>query len=376
MHRPSSRPDASPPLRSRGGMARALRHMRAAGVALLAGPCAGVFAAEPLDCSRLPQAHERSGGGFYTGQFEGGPAFRMSLPAGAPPAPARDRRTPEPAAEYWYPRTYIGTALPMRADDKLPAAAARDGGFAFIVTDPDSDKPAERFEGRLSPDRAHASGTWTNLRNGKRLPFTLARLYDYRVLELSAPRPKSATEGEDAEDAARPYDFDAVWPVLPDAGATQALRSAVLRCGGPSGGALDESHEARIVWQGPDAVSVAIMDYEYEPGTPHGQPSSRGFAFAVHGGAWRLTRLADWLDTSPACLRQATQRTAALLRKQEAASPEQAKIDADAHFTPLPGGLWFTFDPYEVDSYAGGRHEVFVDKRELAHCVKALPAAD
>jgi hypothetical protein len=317
------------------------------------------------DFLKAPDRIEWQAGGLYDGRFEDGTRFQIQL---AYPRPATVPNSVLPFAEsYWYPKHFTGTVLTLR-DIGHAAETLR------LAVQPDLNVPAEEsFTITLAPDKLSGQGSWTSTSLHKQMRFSLQRAvaYDYVVVKRPAPIEVRGSEPE------RSFVFAAWFPVLGNADADAWVREQAGKCGGD----LECMNQVQVRWKSSSLLSLNAMAWEYNYTAAHGNFGSTTRQYSVDREQFAPACLDAFVDMSAACVSRITSSIVAQLEAAELSWPRQWAEHAPVQnkwlkFTPTASGIAFSFDPYEVGSYAQGAPSVFLTRAQLGPCVKNLPASD
>ncbi|MDY0976782.1 RsiV family protein [Massilia sp. CFBP9012] len=322
----------------------------------LAGPAT---AQEHGDLLQAPERIEWEVGGLYEGRFPDGRPFQVAL---AYPAPGS---LPGDAAKimdnaYWFPRDYTGKA---RSLEMLEAPA----GVTHLAPLLDSGAQApERFSIALDAGRHAGKGSWTQEEPAKTLPFSLKRIVAYRAVAVTRPSPQAQAEGSD-----QPFVFSAVFPVFGDKVLDAWVRDMAGRCDADT----ECTNKVLVRWHSKGQLSLDASAWTFGFGAAHGNYGSSMRHYALGGGKAVHTRFTGFVDAGTACREKVSAALVARLAAQGLSWAEQGALDVfkEPKFIPLPSGIEFHWDPYEVGSFAQGIPSVFLTRAELEGCVRNLP---
>ncbi len=355
-------PAASRSLHRLAGLAREMSLFGAALVFLICCPVLCGAKTQAENYLRADGRIEWQAGGFYEGTFADGTPFQMNLPYPMPEPVARQSEGISPLrGAYWYPRRFAGNAL------ALELKTSTESGFTAVVQDPEDDNAsvAERFTGHFSPDKANITGTWTLMRNNKKMDFSMQRVFSYKGVFVSRV----------IQDAVKPYPFtfSAAFPVIGDPVVDKWIATAVSSC--------EENQECinsvSVVWLSKDSFSLHDERYGYSHGSAHGQSDADLRHYGVKGTSYHPASLDQFINTSPQCREGITRQLIASLKKQGMSQPESIPVkylQDTSNFLPTPTGIRFDFHHYEAGSYAEGAPSVFLTRENLGQCLKHLPA--
>ena len=330
------------------------------------GACAEVVAPSE-DFLKASDRIEWHAGGLYDGRFEDGTRFQIQL---AYPRPASVPKAALPFAEvYWYPKRFTGQVLVL---NRIEAS----GKPVQLVVQPDSRIPAsERFTIALAPDMLSGSGTWSAPKLKKQMAFTLQRavVYDYVVVKRPAP----ADARDRRVDPELSFVFASWFPVLGDAHADAWVHERAGICTGD----LECINQIKVRWKSPSLLSLDASTWEYNDGTAHGNGGSMTRQYGVDKERLTPLGLDAFADTGAACVSKITSAIVAQLQARKLPWAEEWAKHAPLQnkwlkFMPTPGGIAFSFDPYEVGPYSEGSPSVFLTRAQLGSCLRSLPAVD
>lgn len=278
----------------------------------------------------------------------------------------------------WYQLESTGTAI------ELDGRVTGDREYIISeISERDDTAIGGTFSGAptLEPDLQEITitGTWSGP-DGRELPFRLARVADYSILDLS--------QGRIGARRSLPYFVDARLsafnhPLHADALAElvdffeqgrQSLLTGELWYGWTS----DENTAIRYL--GADFLSARSSIYSYTGGA-HGNHHHRAFNLQLTDGAVRPVALADLFIPGSDYLAVLSAHVLDDLRRQEAYDVVEGTItelteDDLAVFTLSPAGIGFAFAPYQVGPYAQGSFFVTVPLEVIAdHAAPGTPLA-
>lgn len=326
---------------------------------LLATAASSSSAQQAEDFLAAPDRIEWDAGGLYEGRFSDGTPFQIELSYAKPEA-LRGDANDIPGNAYWYPRHFTGQVLVLEATQ-------RSGERLTLATPPWREGASkETFSIVLSPDKLGGQGSWTSATLGKQLSFKLQRSVLYRAVAVTRPYPEAQEE-----DPGRQFHFSAVFPLLDDRDAAAWVRTEAASCGG----ALECHNRITVAWRTGGLLSLESRSYEYYWRTPHGNTASTTRHYLDKGGKLVPADFGHFFAQSAACRAKASAAIVAKLRAQGLSLAEQGALGEtrEPKFTPLPDGIAFAWDQYEVGSYMEGAPGVFLTRAELAGCAKNLP---
>lgn len=338
--------------------------MRAA-ACLVPALLALAFPASAQDHGDLLQAPERiewEAGGLYQGRLADGALFQVALAYPAPgglPGEAAKIMT----SAYWFARDYTGKgrtlALLKAPPGTMELAPLLDSGA----------QGPERFAVDLDADRRGGKGSWRQAQDKQAQSFSLKRIMAYRAVALTRPSPQARAEGSD-----QPFVFSAVFPVFRDAALDAWVRDMAGRCDAD----LECTNKVLVRWHSKGQLSLDASAWTFGHGAAHGNYRSSMRHYALGGGKPVHTRFTHFVDAGTACRDKVSAALVARLAAQGLSWAEQGALDVfkEPKFIPLPSGIEFHWDPYEVGSFAQGIPSVFLARAELAGCVRNLPHGD
>lgn len=325
-------------------------------LALAAGPAA---AQEHGDLLQAPERVEWDAGGLYEGRLPDGTPFQVALaypaPGGLPGEAGKIM-----ANSWWFLRDYKGKAQELAVLEAAPGAL-----HLAPLLDSGAQGP-QRFSIVLDADGRGGKGSWTQAQGDQGLAFTLERLVRYRAVALSRPSPAAQAEGSD-----QPFVFAALFPVFRD----QALDAWVRAMAGRCDADLECTNRVAVRWHSKHQLSLDASAWTYGYGAAHHQFRSEMRHYAMHDGAPVHTRFTAFVAPSTACRQQVSSALVAKLGAQGLSWPEQGALGVfeEPKFIPLPRGIEFHWDPYEVGSFGQGLPSVFLTRAELGDCATHLP---
>jgi hypothetical protein len=314
------------------------------------------------DLLRSPERIEWEAGGLYQGRLADGALFQVALayPAlgGLPGDAARIM-----ASAFWFARDYTGKARTL-ALLKAPPGAME----LAPVLDSGAQGP-ERFAVDLDADRRGGKGSWRQAQDKPAQSFSLKRIVAYRAVALTRPSPQAQAEGSD-----QPFVFSAVFPVFRDAALDAWVREMAGRCDAD----LECTNKVVVRWHSKGQLSLDASAWTFGYGAAHGNYRSSMRHYALGGGKAVHTRFTGFVDAATACRDKVSAALVARLAAQGLSWAEQGALDMfkEPKFIPLPSGIEFHWDPYEVGSFAQGIPSVFLPRAELEGCVRNLPHGD
>ena len=329
---------------------------------LLALAAGAAGAQDHGDLLQAPERIEWDAGGLYAGRLPDGTPFQVALaypaPAGLPDGAAKIM---EPA--FWFPRDYTGKARKLAV---LEAPA----GVANLTPLLDSGAQApERFSFVLDADQRGGKGSWTQEDPARTLPFTLERTVLYRAVAVTRPSPEAQAEGSD-----QPFVFSALFPVFKDSALEAWVRAMAGRCDADT----ECTNKILVRWHSTGQLSLDASVWTFGYGAAHGNYSSSMRHYALESGKAVHTRFTAFVAAGTACREKVSAALVSKLGAQGLSWAEQGVLDVfkEPNFIPLPSGIEFHWDPYEVGSFAQGIPSVFLTRAELEGCVANLPHAD
>jgi len=331
-------------------------------VALLALAAGSAAAQEHGDLLQAPERIEWDAGGLYEGRFPDGTPFQVALAYPAPAGLPGDAATiMEPT--YWLPRDYTGKARKLALLD-APAGVAK----LAPLLDSGAQAP-ERFSIVLDADHRSGKGSWTQDAPARTLPFSLERIVLYRAVAVTRPSPEAQAEG-----SSQPFVFSALYPVFRDEALAGWVRGMAGRCDADT----ECTNRILVRWHSKGQLSLDASTWTFGFGAAHGNYRSSMRHYALEGGKAVHTRFTAFVDAGTACRQKVSAGLVAKLGAQGLSWAEQGALDVfkEPNFIPLPGGIEFHWDPYEVGSFAQGIPSVFLTRDELGSCANKLPHYD
>lgn len=329
---------------------------------LLALSAAPAGAQEHGDLLGAPERIEWDAGGLYEGRFPDGTPFQVALAYSAPAGlPGNAAAIMEPG--YWFPRDYTGKARKLASLEAPP-------GVTNLAPLLDSGAQApDRFSIVLDADHRGGKGSWTQEEPARTLPFSLTRIILYRAVALTRPSPEAQAEGSD-----QPFVFSALFPVFRDEALAAWVRDMAGRCDADT----ECTNKILVRWHSQGQLSLDASAWTFGYGAAHGNYRSSMRHYALAGGKPVHTRFTAFVDAGTACRQKVSAGLVAKLGAQGLSWAEQGALDVfkEPNFIPLPGGIEFHWDPYEVGSFAQGIPSVFLSREELGSCVTNLPRYD
>lgn len=334
--------------------------------ALLALACTAA-AQEHGELLQAPERIEWEAGGLYEGRLPDGTPFQVALAYPAPEGlPGETANIMDSA--WWFPRDYTGKARRLAALDAPPGAP----NLALMQLVPLLDSGAEgpeRFSVNLDVDGRGGKGSWQQAEDQQAQSFSLKRIVAYRAIALTRPSPQAQAEGSD-----KPFVFSAVFPVFGD----EALDAWVREMAGRCDADLECTNKVLVRWHSKGQLSFEASAWTFGFGAAHGNYRSTTRHYALGGGKAVHTRFTAFVDAGTACRDKVSTALVSKLAAQGLSWAEQGTLDVfkEPKFIPLPSGIEFHWDPYEVGSFAQGSPSVFLTQAELEGCVKNLPHGD
>ena len=331
-------------------------------VALLALAAGSAAAQEHGDLLQAPERIEWDAGGLYEGRFPDGTPFQVALAYPAPGGLPGDAATiMEPT--YWFPHDYTGKARKLALLD-APAGVAK----LAPLLDSGAQAP-ERFSIVLDADHRSGKGSWTQDAPARTLPFSLERIVLYRAVAVTRPSPEAQAEG-----SSQPFVFSALYPVFRDKALAGWVRGMAGRCDADT----ECTNRILVRWHSKGQLSLDASTWTFGFGAAHGNYRSSTRHYAFEGGKAVHTRFTAFVDAGTACRQKVSAGLVAKLGAQGLSWAEQGALDVfkEPNFIPLPGGIEFHWDPYEVGSFAQGIPSVFLTRDELGSCASKLPHYD
>jgi len=285
---------------------------------------------------------EWDAGGLYAATLPDGTRLRFALgypePAGLP---VDGKKVME--SGYWSPRAYTGQAQAFSPDEQL------------AVTFDD---------GRLT-----GKAEWTPPQSTRRLTLPLERLVLYRGVAFTRPSPEAKAEGSDQQ-----FVFSALYPVFGDPALNDWVRAVAGKCDAD----LSCANRVTVRWHSAHQLSLDAGSWTYNHGAAHQNYRSETRHYALDGEAALRTRFTAYVAPSTECRARVSGLLVAKLEEQGASWAEEGKLDylRAPKFIPLPTGIEFHWDPYEVGSFGQGMPSVFLTRAELGECATNLPKAD
>lgn len=322
----------------------------------LAGPA---MAQDHGDLLQAPERIEWEAGGLYEGRLPDGALFQVALAYPAPEGlPGGAGKIMDSA--YWFARDYTGKARPLASLETQPGTLE-----LAPLLDSGAQGP-ERFAVNLDADRRGGKGSWRQAAETPAQSFSLKRIVTYRAVALTRPSPQAQAEGSD-----RPFVFSAVFPVF----GVEALDAWVREMAGRCDADLECTNKVLVRWHSKGQLSLDASAWTFGVGAAHGNYSSSMRHYALAGGEPVHTRFTGFVDAGTACREKVSAALVARLAAQGLSWAEQGALDVfkAPKFIPLPAGIEFHWDPYEVGSYAQGLPSVFLTRAELEGCVRNLP---
>lgn len=329
---------------------------------LLALCAASAGAQHHSDLLQAPERIEWDAGGLYEGRLADGTPFQVALAYPAPAGLPGDAATiMEPS--WWFPRDYIGKSRKL-APLEAPA------GVANLAPLLDSGAQApERFSVVLDAGHRSGKGSWTKEEPAETLAFSLERIVLYRGVALTRPSPEAQAEGSN-----QPFVFSALYPVFRDEALDAWVRAMAGRCDADT----ECTNKILVRWHSQGQLSLDASTWTFGYGAAHGNYRSSMRHYALEGGKAVHTRFTAFVDAGTACRQKVSAGLVAKLGAQGLSWAEQGALDVfkEPKFIPLPGGIEFHWDPYEVGSFAQGIPSVFLSRDELGSCAGKLPHYD
>jgi len=329
--------------------------------ALLALACPAI-AQEHGELLKAPGHIEWNAGGLYEGRLPDGAAFQIAL---AYPAPGG---LPGDAAKimdnaYWFTHDYTGKARPLADLEAAP------GALNLVPLLDSGAQGPERFAIVLDADGRGGKGSWQQADDTQAQSFSLKRIVAYRAVAVSRPSPQAQAEGSD-----QPFVFSALFPVFKD----EALDAWVREMAGRCDADLECTNRILVRWRSKGQLSLEASASTFGYGAAHGNYRSSMRHYALGGAKAIHTRFTGFVDAGTACRDKVSTALVSKLAAQGLSWAEQGTLEVfkEPKFLPLPTGIEFHWDPYEVGSFAQGSPSVFLTRAELEGCFKNLPNYD
>lgn len=322
----------------------------------------GAFAQDRGDLLQAPDRIEWDTGGLYEGRFSDGTRFQMQL--GYPrPVTLSAKATDPLASAYWYRNQLNGRAQTLTAE-KQP-----DDKLVLTLAPPPGSTDREAFLVDLSADKLSGRGSRVSGGAGKSLSFELRRVVLYLAVVVDRPAPEVSPDG-----ANRNFMFSTVFPLLSDPETDAWVRNMAGVCDAD----VECFNQIKITWRSAQLMTIDASAWDYFLHAPHGNYRSTVRNVMIKDGKETVVGLDEFVDPSPACRAKVSAAIVSKLKAQEMAFAEQGKLNEryEPKFSPLPDGIAFHWDPYEVGSYAQGAPGVFLTRGELGKCARNLPAFD
>src|SRR5262245_9803596 len=325
----------------------------------------------------------------FVGSIDDKHAVRMEL----------ERRDADLTGGYFYERA--GAFNSAMRTLELKGWIDADGNVTLAETTYKAGNPQKtgEFKGKLDGLSANGdvrlrfSGSWTGVKDGNRMSFSLRQLrFDIGGLKLDERK-------EESENKKLRYEIETALPQFAGAGDArvekfnQAVSNLVAARTGEFTKGADEMarKEAgarqdakstpppnslgvsyQITAAGKDFISVLFSFYEYTSGAAHPNTTTRSFNYDLNRNA--PVSLADLFIPNSNYLKVISDYSIRELKKLDTAMDVEGgaspKIENFHSWNITPVGLMITFDRYQVGPYAAGEHEVVVPYSVLKPIIK------
>ncbi|WP_233836607.1 hypothetical protein [Paraburkholderia sp. ZP32-5] len=373
-------------------------------VAMLLGATTARADNPTTECKRLDEKQaEWISGGFYEGSFEDGTPFQMNLFQPPPAAVENEMPAEGLQSEYWYPRHR------RRAKLHLEVSVSGEAGLLIrtmgivqwphITDDKESDSgksTSETFTATHSKDWAEIEGVWSSDTLHKEMHFHMTRAFSYRTSVYSFLTDDSIQ----LWDSRRSINVR-TYPIMDDSmhgpkrAALHTLLDKLNDSAAESYCDVQDSSTLAAEWASADFLFLTKLSNEYRLGAAHGIGDLYSIShYELRDGQYEQVYLDSFYEPSLACENQLFDQMVVGLVADQAAQPENAytvfpgrnlanstshgehdivlRDDIPQDYLVTPEGIEFYTDPYALGSYMDN-HRIFIEKRQIANCVKALP---